>query len=160
MANDWLEIAQRIVASLTPMKIGDLSSIVRGAGGDVEREGDKVRILADMYQCSNRGQDVFVETSASGKIAVGCWKMWRGQRKERLEVLNEQATQDRSSTVVHTMSSEEESCDQPFYSETSICESGEEARSGCLVRPRRNATPTEWYETFRRVSEGPKRKAL
>ena len=48
MANDWLEIAERIVASLAPMKIGDLSSIVRGARGDVEREGDKVRILADM----------------------------------------------------------------------------------------------------------------
>ena len=32
--------------------------------------------------------------------------------------------------------------------------------SGRVLRPRRNATPTEWKETFRRLSEGPKRKAL
>ena len=32
--------------------------------------------------------------------------------------------------------------------------------SGSVVRPRRNATPTEWCETFRRWSEGPKRSTL
>ena len=85
MANDWLEIAQRIVASLAPMKIGDLSSIVRGAGGDVEREGDKVRILADMYQCSNRGQDVFVETSASGRSRLGAGRCGEDKGKSVLK---------------------------------------------------------------------------
>ena len=31
---------------------------------------------------------------------------------------------------------------------------------GRVVWPRRNATPTEWYETLTRLSEGSKRKAL
>ena len=85
MANDWLEIAQRMVASLAPMKIGDLSSIVRGGRGDVEREGDKVRILADMCQCNNSGQDVFVETSASGRSRLGAGRCGEDKGKSVLK---------------------------------------------------------------------------